>query len=93
MTYRNPRLRGRGESSASQTAWALMGLLAAGEVRLAAVRRAVEFLTSTQLEDGSWDEPYFSGTGFPGTFYLRYDLYRIYYPLIALARFLRLSES
>ena len=65
-SYVNPSLRGRGPSTASQTAWALLSLLAAGDVDMPATRRGIEYLADTQQEDGSWDEPYFTGTGFPG---------------------------
>jgi squalene-hopene/tetraprenyl-beta-curcumene cyclase len=86
-SYDEPGRRGQGGSTASQTAWALMGLLAVGEVRGGAVRRGIEYLLETQRDDGSWREEAFTGTGFPRAFYLRYDLYRIYFPLMALARY------
>lgn len=88
-TYANPDLRGTGESTASQTAWALMGLTAAGRVPSDSTGRAVGYLLSTQKTNGSWDEDQFTGTGFPRAFYLRYDLYRIYFPLLALALYRR----
>ncbi|UKY53808.1 squalene--hopene cyclase [Streptomyces inhibens] len=78
---------GRGASTASQTAWALMALLAAGERDSAAVRRGVRWLIDTQREDGSWDEPYFTGTGFPWDFSINYHLYRQVFPLTALGRY------
>jgi squalene-hopene/tetraprenyl-beta-curcumene cyclase len=65
-SYVDPRLHGVGPSTASQTSWALLGLLAAGKVEHPAVRRGVDYLLSNQQEDGTWDEPYFTGTGFPG---------------------------
>ncbi len=74
-------------STPSQTAWALLGLLAAGEVFSTAARDGVRFLLSRQNEDGTWDEPEFTGTGFPKYFYLRYDNYRNCFPLMALGRF------
>jgi squalene-hopene/tetraprenyl-beta-curcumene cyclase len=86
-SYQDPEWIGRGASTASQTAWALMALLAAGE-RGAEVRRGVRWLASTQRADGSWDEPYFTGTGFPGDFYINYHLYRMVFPLSALGRYL-----
>jgi squalene-hopene/tetraprenyl-beta-curcumene cyclase len=86
-SYDDPSLRGQGDPTASQTAWALMGLIAAGRAHTPAVSRGVEFLTETQLVDGTWDEPCFTGTGFPRVFYLKYHLYRIYFPLMALARY------
>jgi squalene-hopene/tetraprenyl-beta-curcumene cyclase len=87
-SYREPEWRGRGASTASQTAWALLAYNAAG-VHSEAVSRAVGFLAGTQRDDGGWDEPYFTGTGFPGDFYLNYHLYRDVFPVMALARFLR----
>jgi squalene-hopene/tetraprenyl-beta-curcumene cyclase len=76
---------GRGASTASQTAWALLALHAAGE-RSLAVRRGIRFLVATQREDGGWDEPEYTGTGFPGHFYINYHLYRLVFPIMALAR-------
>ena len=72
-------------STPSQTAWALIGLMAAGEGFHEPVRRGFDFLLSTQREDGSWDEQLATGTGFPNVFYLRYTLYRQYFPHLALA--------
>ena len=84
-SYRDPSHRGRGASTASQTAWALLALHAAGEAG-DAVENAVRWLADTQLEDGSWDEPWFTGTGFPGDFFLNYHLYRQVFPVSALGR-------
>jgi squalene-hopene/tetraprenyl-beta-curcumene cyclase len=70
-----------------------MGLLAAGEVESESVRRGVDFLLETQNEDGTWDEPWFTGTGFPRVFFLKYHLYRIYFPLMALARYARVMQN
>ncbi|MFI8207628.1 squalene--hopene cyclase [Streptomyces sp. NPDC085937] len=78
---------GRGASTASQTAWALMALLAAGERDSTAVERGIAWLAATQREDGSWDEPYFTGTGFPWDFSINYHLYRQVFPLTALGRY------
>ncbi|MBV9163724.1 MAG: squalene--hopene cyclase [Pseudonocardiales bacterium] len=78
---------GRGSSTASQTAWALLALLAAGE-RSEAVERGVRWLCERQRGDGSWDEPQFTGTGFPRDFYLNYHLYRMVFPISALGRYL-----
>jgi squalene-hopene/tetraprenyl-beta-curcumene cyclase len=80
---------GRGASTASQTAWALLALLAAGERDGAAVERGVRWLARTQRPDGTWDEPQFTGTGFPGDFYVNYHLYRLAFPVSALGRFAR----
>jgi squalene-hopene/tetraprenyl-beta-curcumene cyclase len=85
-SYRDDSHRGKGASTASQTAWALLGLLAAGE-RTVATERGVAFLVGTQGEDGSWDEPWFTGTGFPGDFYINYHLYRLVFPVMALGRY------
>jgi squalene-hopene/tetraprenyl-beta-curcumene cyclase len=80
---------GRGASTASQTAWALLALLAAGERDGAAVERGIRWLAGTQRADGTWDEPYYTGTGFPRDFYLNYHLYRLAFPLSALGRYVR----
>jgi squalene-hopene/tetraprenyl-beta-curcumene cyclase len=81
--------RGRGESTASQTAWGLLGLVAAGEERSECVGRAVAWLAETQQADGSWDEPWFTGTGFPRDFLINYHLYRMTWPVWALGRLRR----
>jgi squalene-hopene/tetraprenyl-beta-curcumene cyclase len=85
-SYANPARRGIGPATASQTAWAVMGLLAAGLSQHPATARGVRFLLAQQNTDGTWDETEFTGTGFPLVFYLRYHLYPIYFPLQALAR-------
>ncbi len=87
LSYEDPALKGTGERTASQTAWAVLGLVSAGRHESAAARRGVEFLVSTQTEAGDWDEAEFTGTGFPRVFYLRYHMYRVYFPLMALARY------
>ena len=87
-SYGDAARRGRGESSASQTAWALLALHAAGSGP-DAVGRGVHWLAGTQRTDGDWDEPQFTGTGFPGDFYIRYHLYRLNFPVMALGRILR----
>ena len=92
-SYADPRLRGQGPPTASQTAWALMGLLAAGHARHPAVARGVGYLIGAQRDDGSWDEPEFTGTGFPLVFYLRYHYYPIYFPLMALSRWAALGKD
>jgi squalene-hopene/tetraprenyl-beta-curcumene cyclase len=95
-SYNDASLKGMGASTASQTAWALIGLLDAGKVMgefaQEAIERGISYLTSTQNSDGSWDEAEFTGTGFPGHFYIRYHLYRQYFPLIALSRYVNLSS-
>src|SRR5439155_11347537 len=86
-SYTDRRWRGRGASTASQTAWALLALLAS-DARGDAARRGVDWLVSTQRSDGTWDEPWFTGTGFPGDFSINYHLYRPVFPGIALGRYL-----
>jgi squalene-hopene/tetraprenyl-beta-curcumene cyclase len=86
-SYDDPAWIGRGESTASQTAWALLALHAAGE-RSLSVHRGIRWLADTQLPDGSWDEPQFTGTGFPSDFYINYHLYRLVFPVMALGRYL-----
>lgn len=92
-SYDDPAFAGRGTPTASQTAWALLGLLAAGEVHSPAVRRGIDYLLETQQPDGNWEENLFTGTGFPRVFYLKYHLYRLYFPLMALARYRMLTEE
>ncbi len=84
-SYDDPTWIGRGTSTASQTAWALLALAAAGE-RSVTVRRGVTWLTQTQRPDGGWDEPFHTGTGFPSDFYINYHLYRLIFPVMALGR-------
>jgi squalene-hopene/tetraprenyl-beta-curcumene cyclase len=89
-SYVDSSLAGRGESTASQTAWGLLGLLAMdgadGNDAAGAIERGVRWLVERQEEDGQWEEPQFTGTGFPGDFYIKYHLYRNYWPLTALGR-------
>jgi squalene-hopene/tetraprenyl-beta-curcumene cyclase len=84
-SYTDPAWIGRGTATASQTAWALLALLAAGE-ESAAVARGVQWLADSQRPDGTWDEPQFTGTGFPGDFSINYHLYRLVFPISALGR-------
>lgn len=86
-SYDDPSTAGQGTTTASQTAWALLGLIAAGEADSDAVRTGIQFLIERQQADGNWREDEFTGTGFPKVFYLKYHLYRLYFPLMALARF------
>jgi squalene-hopene/tetraprenyl-beta-curcumene cyclase len=90
-SYDDPASSGRGESTASQTAWALWGLHAAAETHGDAARRGIDFLVRMQTDDGGWDEPWYTGTGFPGAFYINYHLYRLIFPVSALGRCLRSS--
>jgi squalene-hopene/tetraprenyl-beta-curcumene cyclase len=102
-SYKEKDWIGRGASTASQTAWAMLALLAAQEEgahsRAEAVRAAADrgaaYLAQTQRADGTWDEELFTGTGFPGDFYINYHLYRLVFPLTALGRYLadRLVEA
>ena len=117
-SYADPGLRGIGESTASQTAWAMMALMAAGRHSGKAVERGARYLVDSQLEDGTWDEPQYTATGFPGYgigdrrfrspngkpgellptelpsgFMIKYHMYRIYWPLLALGRYNRLTRN
>jgi squalene-hopene/tetraprenyl-beta-curcumene cyclase len=91
-SYDHEEWVGRGESTASQTAWALLALHAAGE-RSQALARGVQWLVDTQREDGSWDEPQYTGTGFPSDYYINYHLYRLVFPVMALGRCLRVPST
>ena len=86
-SYDNPNIKGIGPSTASQTAWAVLGLMAANDTRSDSVARGIAYLLRTQQKDGSWDEPFFTGTGFPRVFYLKYHMYRQYFPLLALTTY------
>ena len=94
-SYDDPSLKGQGVSTASQTAWALIGLMAAMEktkfAGQTAIAKGIEYLLTTQQPDGTWDEAQFTGTGFPCHFYLKYHLYQQYFPLQALARYQNLQ--
>ena len=92
-SYKNPNLRGKGASTASQTAWALMGLMAAGDFESDAVTRGIEYLLTKMNSDGSWPESEFTGTGFPGHFYINYHQYRNQFPLTALGRYRKFFEQ
>jgi squalene-hopene/tetraprenyl-beta-curcumene cyclase len=85
-SYSDRNLRGRGAPTASQTAWALLAYVAAGDAEGLSARRAGEYLCRTQRSDGDWDEQHFTGTGFPLAFMIRYHLYRLTFPLLALGR-------
>ncbi len=90
-SYDDPKLKCCGESTPSQTAWAVLALIAAGEIAGKEVSKGIEYLLETQRDDGTWDEKSFTGTGFPKYFYLRYHNYRNCFPLMALGRFLSRS--
>jgi squalene-hopene/tetraprenyl-beta-curcumene cyclase len=91
-TYDDPSLRGQGASTPSQTAWALMGLMAGGENESPAVRRGVRWLLDHQDGEGTWVQDLWTGTGFPKVFYLNYAYYRHYFPLMALAQYAHASK-
>ena len=93
LSYDVPSTKGQGTSTASQTAWGLIGLLAGAGTEDSAVRKAVAYLVHRQQADGSWSEPEFTGTGFPGVFYLKYHLYRNSFPVYALARYSNQSRK
>ncbi|NLQ06465.1 squalene--hopene cyclase [Cylindrospermopsis raciborskii] len=97
LSYGDSNLKGKGDSTPSQTAWGLMGLIAAGEAGqkfdFTSMEKAVNYLLTTQRLDGTWHESYFTGTGFPGHFYLKYHLYQQYFPLLALGRYRRIVKS
>jgi squalene-hopene/tetraprenyl-beta-curcumene cyclase len=93
LSYDHPTAKGQGASTASQTAWGLIGLLASAGTEDEAVTKAVAYLVHRQEADGSWSEPEFTGTGFPGVFYLKYHLYRNSFPVYALARYANQSRK
>jgi squalene-hopene/tetraprenyl-beta-curcumene cyclase len=93
-SYWSDKPRGEGpESTPSQTAWAVLGLMAAGEVDSDVVRRGIAYLTSTQKSDGTWDEQEYTAVGFPRVFYLRYHGYKAFFPLWATARYQNLKQG
>jgi squalene-hopene/tetraprenyl-beta-curcumene cyclase len=89
-SYADGRLKGCGVSGPSQTAWALLGLMAAGQVASPVVERGIAFLLTSQRRSGGWDDTLWNGTGFPRVFYLQYHLYAHYFPLWALGVWRRL---
>jgi squalene-hopene/tetraprenyl-beta-curcumene cyclase len=89
-SYEDATLKGQGESTPSQTSWGAMGLMAVFGANDTAVERAIQWLVEHQNDDGNWTEEFYTGTGFPKVFYLKYHLYRLYFPLTALARYRRL---
>ena len=90
-SYNFPALKGRGPSTPSQTAWALMGVCACGDASRESIRRGVDYLIRTQNGDGTWTEDFTTGTGFPCVFYLKYDMYRQHFPLLALATYRKMT--
>jgi len=81
------------ESTPSQTAWAILGLIAGGDTSSLSVRHGIEYLLETQRRDGSWDEELATGTGFPKVFYLNYHLYKDYFPLMALSAYVKTQAN
>jgi len=92
-SYDDANTKGVGPSTPSQTAWAILGLVAANDTRSDCVARGVAYLLKTQKKDGSWDEAWYTGTGFPRVFYLMYHLYRQYFPLIALTAYKKVTAE
>jgi squalene-hopene/tetraprenyl-beta-curcumene cyclase len=92
-TYDDPVFKAQGPSTASQTAWAVMGLCAFGDPDNPHLKRGIEYLIRTQNADGSWSEDEITGTGFPKVFYLKYDMYRNAWPLLALAAYRKIVVS
>ena len=92
-TYDDPVFKGQGPSTASQTAWAVMGLCAFDDPDRPSIRRGIDYLIRTQNSDGSWTELETTGTGFPKVFYLKYDMYRNTWPLLALATYERIRKA
>ena len=92
-SYDDAATKGVGPSTPSQTAWAILGLLAAGDTRSESVARGIAYLLRTQKKDGSWKESQYTGTGFPRVFYLAYHLYRIYFPLMALTAYAKTTAA
>ncbi|HRK02047.1 MAG TPA: squalene--hopene cyclase, partial [Oligoflexia bacterium] len=92
-SYSNKALMGKGQSTASQTAWAVMGLLAYLPATDESIRKGIEWLITRQKSNGNWDEEEFTGTGFPNHFYLRYHLYRQFFPMMAIGRFLQRASN
>ena len=92
-SYHEPNTKGQGVSTPSQTAWGLIGLMAAADPGDSAIAKAAEYLVRQQNSDGSWSESEFTGTGFPCVFYLKYHLYRNSFPVYALARFQRQAQQ
>ncbi len=92
-TYDDPVFKGQGPSTASQTAWATMGLCTFDDPDRPSLKRGIQYLVNTQNDDGSWSEDETTGTGFPKVFYLKYDMYRNAWPLLALASYRKLRDA
>ena len=92
-TYDDPVFKGQGPSTASQTAWAVMGLCAFDDPNRSSIQRGIQYLIEKQNPDGSWTEHETTGTGFPKVFYLKYDMYRNSWPLLALGTYRKILEA
>jgi len=92
-SYDDANAKGVGPSTASQTAWAVMGMLAANDTRSDSLQNGIAYLLRTQRRDGSWDERHYTGTGFPRVFYLEYTMYRQYFPLLALTAYTKATTE
>jgi squalene-hopene/tetraprenyl-beta-curcumene cyclase len=92
-SYDDPNTKGVGPSTSSQTAWALLGLMAAGDYKSDSVALGIAYLMGQQREDGSWFEVPYTGTGFPRVFYLKYHMYFQYFPLMALTKYAKLTKN
>ncbi|MGA8877473.1 MAG: prenyltransferase/squalene oxidase repeat-containing protein, partial [Candidatus Korobacteraceae bacterium] len=92
-SYDDANTRGVGPSTASQTAWAVMGMLAANDTRSDSLQNGIAYLLRTQRRDGAWDERHYTGTGFPRVFYLEYTMYRQYFPLLALTAYTKATTE
>lgn len=86
-SYDHACLKGQGTSTATQTAWAVMGILSFGDPTRPSIQSGIQFLLNTQYADGTWNGDHYTGTGFPKVYYMRYEYYRINWPLIALAEY------
>ena len=86
-SYDHACLKGQGTSTATQTAWAVMGILSFGDPTIPSIQSGIQFLLNTQYADGTWNGDHYTGTGFPKVYYMRYEYYRINWPLIALAEY------
>ena len=92
-SYDTPSLKGQGESTKSQTAWAVMGLISAHQGHSQSVHRGIRYILDTQTPEGTWEEEPWTGTGFPKVFYLKYHYYRHYFPMMALAQYLKFRTA
>ena len=91
-SYDDPVFKGQGPSTPSQTAWAVMGLCAFNDPYRSSVQRGIDYLVRIQSPEGSWPEVETTGTGFPRVFYLKYDMYRNTWPLLALSTYRQLLD-